>query len=82
MRMIRFTKPPKINGHCITPPPIYVRSDIALPVVGEAVGAGSDQFDTVLMGNVIEVSESRRTYVARFSVVSWEQGKKNAVLAP
>ena len=80
MRMIRFIKPPKVNGHYITTPPIYVRSGIALPVVGELVGAGSDQSDTVLMGDVIKVSESSRTYVARFSVVSWESGKKQAAL--
>jgi len=80
MRMIKFTKTPKVNGHRITTPPIYVRRDVSLPVVGEGVGASSDSCDTVLMGEVIEVNESTRTYVARFSAVSWESGKKNAAL--
>ena len=80
MRLIKFTKTPKIDGHRITTPPIYVRSDIALPAVGEMVGASSSLSDTVLMGKVIEVSESTRTYIAQFNAVSWESGKKNAVL--
>jgi len=81
MRLIKFTKTPKIDGNRITTPPIYVRSDIALPVVGEMVGASSNLSDTVLMGSVIEVSESERTYVAQFNAVSWESGKKHAALA-
>ena len=81
MRLIKFTKTPKVNGRRITTPPIYVRSDIALPVIGEGVGASSPDSDTVLMGEVIEVNESKRTYVARFSAVSWESGKKNAALS-
>jgi len=80
MRLINFTKTPKIDGHRITTPPIYVRSDIALPLVGEMVKASRNLYDTVLMGEVIEVNESTRTYVARFSAVSWESGKKNAAL--
>lgn len=81
MRLIRFSKPPKVNGKSIITPPIFVRSDVSLPKVGEMVGASSVNSDTVLMGEVIEVSETRRTYVARFYVVSWESGKKHAVLA-
>ena len=80
MRLINFTKTPKIDGHRITTPPIYVRSDIALPLVGEMVGASSSLSDTVLMGKVIEVSETKRTYVAQFNAVSWESGKRHKAL--
>lgn len=81
MRLIRFIKTPKINGNSIITPPIAVRSDVPLPVVGEMASASSDQSDTVLMGEVVEVNEAQRTFVARFNVISWEQGKKQAVLA-
>jgi len=70
--MIKFINTPRVTGNKIVSSPIYVRSDIDLPVVGELVKATSDDSKVVLVGEVIEVSESRRTYVARFSGLNWD----------
>lgn len=81
MRMIQLTKTPKINGEVIITPPIYVRSDIPLPAVGEEIGARSKDSDIVLAGYVTEVDKNKRTYVAQFVSAVWDQGKKNSLLA-
>lgn len=75
MRSITYTYEPLISGTHIITPPIYVSEKCELPRVGELIKATCSATDSVMIGEVLEVSASNRTYVV---MLQMPQGAVNS----
>ena len=65
MKNITYTHEPIIRDKHIITPPIYVGERFDLPRVGELVKATCTSTGSVMIGEVLEVSASNRTYVVK-----------------